>query len=60
MPTTDMTASEPTVATPAPATQLPEPLRPARHPRTDYWDAADACWHCGGMTAEVPAPRSGD
>jgi hypothetical protein len=59
-----MTAVEPAMpipaAIPAGANALPEPLRPATHPRTDYWDAADACWHCGGGAAQVPAPRTGD
>ena len=57
-----MTAVHPTPAIPAarmPATDMPEPLRPAARPRTDYWDAADACWRCGG-TAQIPAQRSGD
>ena len=53
-----MTAVQPTPAIPARATELPEPLRPAARPRTDYWDAADACWRCGG-TAQIPTQSTG-
>ena len=55
-----MTAVENATPVPAQATDLPEPLRPAARPRTQYWDAADCCWHNGGGAAQVPAPRSGD
>ena len=53
-------AIEPAIAVSAQGTALPEPLRPAARARTQYWDAADCCWHNGGGAAQVPAPRSGD